>query len=107
LTGELNALAFHPHATADQTGISLSRAKYKTVEQAGAGRPGKQYYVAPLRASDLKAKGLRVEPDPTPDDPGHCVLPDVNSGNRRDDATQELERELAGLALPIAGPFPA
>ena len=101
----LSPEAFAPHKTADQTGISLSRQKYKSVEEASRGRPGKQNYVATLRAGDLKANAIRILPDPLPDDPGHCVLPDINSGNRKDDATLLLQRELVRLTLSVDGPF--
>ena len=47
-------LAFRP-TTHDTTELSLSRAKYVTMEQAGRGREGKHYYVAVLRAGELRS----------------------------------------------------
>lgn len=46
--------AFAPHKENDLTGLSVSRAKYKSIEQAARGMPGKRYYVATLRAGDLR-----------------------------------------------------
>jgi len=54
-------LAFRP-TQLDTTGLSLSRAKYKTLEQAGQGREGKQYFVAVLRAGDLRRLAWRSFP---------------------------------------------
>lgn len=47
-----SSLAFRP-TKSDTTGLSLSRAKYKSVEETGRGREGKRYFVAVLRAGDL------------------------------------------------------
>ncbi len=54
-------LAFRPTKN-DTTGLSLSRAKYTALETAGSGRDGKQYYVAVLRAGELRRLGMDVVP---------------------------------------------
>src|SRR3989442_13542480 len=66
--------AFRPNAN-DTSGLSVHRAKYKSVEQAARGRAGKQYYVVILRAGDLRAKGIEVSPRPLEGDPGHAEIP--------------------------------
>ena len=107
-TGELSPQAFAPHKTEDQTGLSVSRSKYKTPEQAGVGRPGKTYFVAVLRAGEVKSAGIAVEPRPhVPGgyDPGHAELPDLNSQNRGADDTLERQRKLVELCIEIKGPF--
>lgn len=101
----LKTEAFAPHKTDDSTGLSVSRNKYKTVEEAARGRPGKSYYVVILRAGDLRKQGIAVEPRPLPGDPGHAELPELNSRNRKTSETLERQRILVRLSLGVAGPF--
>jgi hypothetical protein len=104
-TGELDDQAFAPHKDRDLTGLSLYRAIFKTIEETAAGQPGKSYYVATLRARDIRAAGIEITRD-DPGDPGHVVLPSLNGTNRKDDRTLKLQRVLAGLPLSVSGPFP-
>lgn len=107
-TGKLSPEAFAPHKENDETGLSVSRGKYKSVEEAARNRPGKSYFVAVLRAADLRKDGINVVPRPQlPDgfDPAHAELPDLNSANRKDSETQECKRKLVKLSLEIKGPF--
>ena len=97
--------AFAPHKTLDTTGLSLSRAKYKSAEDAAQGQPGKSYYVVVLRAADLREQGIAVEPQPLPGDPGHAELPGLNANNRKQDLTLERQRNLVNMALRVEGPF--
>ena len=105
---EVEDQAFLPHKKSDQDGLSLSRAKYKTAQEAAyTSRHEKRYYVAVLRVSKLRADGIRIQPMPLADDPGHCVLPDLTSGNR---GTNETRQKALSLALSlrsddIEGPF--
>lgn len=108
--GRLKPEAFGPHRTQDSTGLSLARAKYKTIEEAAEGRPGKSYFVALLRAGDLRQRGIDVVPRPElPDgrcDPAHAELPDLNSATRKADITLERMRMLAyESCLRVQGPF--
>ena len=96
--------AFAPRKP-DVTGLSVSRAKYKSPEEAAKGA-GPCYYLAVLRAGDLRKHGIEIEPRPKPGDPGHCVLANLNAGNRK--ATQTIERQnllASKLCLQILGPF--
>lgn len=105
-TKALKPDAFDPHKN-DLTGLSVFRAKYKSVEQAARGL-GKSYYVAVLRAGDLRQAGIRVIPQPNvPDgyDLSHAELPDLNSGNRKTNETQDRKRILAKLRIDVVGPF--
>lgn len=104
-TQELSPRAFHPHAKQDTTGISLSRSRYQTVQQAAQGRPGKRYYVAVLQVKDLRKHGIAIEPRPTAENPGHVELPALRSENRRSNEAQELERLLSELTVRVEGPF--
>lgn len=108
--GSLSDQAFAPHKIMDVTGLSISRAKFKSLEEAALGRPGKSYYVAVLRAGDLRQRGIEVVPRPElPDrqfDPAHAELPDLNAANRKGTLTLERQRILAEeLCLRVEGPF--
>ncbi len=102
--------AFLPHRENDLDGLSISRAKYRSLEEAAKPptlRPRKIYYVARLRASALREAGLSIEPKPLEDDPGHCILPDLRSDNRNLDESARVARILVlGLTSDdIEGPF--
>jgi hypothetical protein len=97
--------AFGPHKVHDATGLSVARARHKSVEDAARGRQGKQYYVASLQAGKLRENGIAVVPRPEPNDPGHSELPDLNAANRKDDRTLELQRLLVQLTIEVQGPF--
>jgi hypothetical protein len=103
-TGEIKLEAFAPHKINDLTGLSLSRAKFKSVADAAQGQPGKSYYVAVLQAGTLRANGLAVRQDP-PDDLSHAELPDLNASNRKADQTLERQRLIVDLCLRVEGPF--
>ena len=102
--------AFLPHRKNDQDGLSLTRAQFKSIEEAAKPptlRPGKIYYVARLRASALHEADLSIEPKPLEFDQGHCVLPDLRSENRNSDESRRVARVLVlGLTSEdIEGPF--
>jgi hypothetical protein len=105
VTGVVHDQAFAPHKTNDLTGLSLSRAKYKTIQQAAKGRAGKRYFVAILRARDVRSLGIVIEPRPLRDDPGHAEIPTLNADNRKQPRTLELQRALLGAAHAVEGPF--
>jgi hypothetical protein len=96
--------AFNPRE-GDKTGLSLSRAKYKTLEEVAKGQPGKRYYVAVLKAGDLRATGIELVQTP-PEDPSHCEIGNLTYANRKENASQEIQKRLAHeLCLRIEGPF--
>ena len=101
----LSPQAFAPHKTSDATGLSVVRAKFKSVEEAAKGRPGKSYYVAVLRAGDLRRHGIEIVPRPLPGDEGHAELPDLNAGRRKAVETLERQRIIPELCLKVEGPF--
>ena len=109
-TRELSDQAFAPHRTRDVTGLSVWRAKFKSLEEAAQGRRGKSYFVAVLRAGDLRQHGIDVVPRPElPDDqydPAHAEMPDLNAATRKATITLERQRILAQeLCLRVEGPF--
>jgi len=104
--GEPSPWAFRPRKY-DITGISLFRAKYTTPEEIARNARGKQYYIAVLRAGDIRSHGLDVVPIPQGHAPGHVEIPSLTHANRRTDAAEEAIQVLARkLCLKILGPFP-
>lgn len=104
--GAIVPASVSPNRDRDQLGISLWRAKYKSEAEAAYGIPGKRYYLAVLRMSDLRNNGVSVLPDVEHGGPGHAVIPDLNAQNRRSEQAAQLERLLAeSLTLKVTGPF--
>ena len=100
----LSPEAFDPLET-DTTGISVSRAKYKSLEEAAKGLSKHGYYVAVFRAGDLRQGGIQVVPRPRPDDPGHAELPDLTYDRRRTPEAEERKLRLTESYLRVEGPF--
>lgn len=101
---DLSAEAFNPREN-ETTGISLYRAKYKSIEAAAKGKSKKGYYIAVLRTRELRSNGFRVEPRPREDDPGHVELPDLTCDNRESDEALERKSRLTKLCERVDGPF--
>lgn len=98
--------AFRPRKD-DTTGLSVYRAKYKSIEDVAENPRGKRYYVAVMRATDLREHGIKVLPRPVPDDPGHAEIPSITHENRRTPAAREQQLLLAEkLCYRIEGPYP-
>lgn len=108
-TGSLSPLAFDPHKKRDTTGISVYRARFKSIEDAAVGRPDKSYFVAVLRVGDLRQHGIRIVPRPQVEggfDPAHAELPDLNAVNRKTTEAINHQQLLAKkLCLRVEGPF--
>ncbi len=108
-TGILKPDAFGPHKQRDLTGISVTRAKFKSIEQAAQGQLGKSYFLAVLCVGDLRKAKFTVKPQPNVPggyDISHAELPDLNAANYKAAATLERQRELAEkLCLRVEGPF--
>ena len=98
--------AFHPQQY-DLSGISLYRAKYKSLLEAASGKSSKGCFVAVLRAGDLTNRGVPLLPRPGKDDPGHVELPSLRFDNRRTREASEQKVLLANLCLKVEGPFPS
>ncbi len=101
----------HPNAfragKRDTTGISVFRAEFISPEEVARNDRGKKYYVAELRAGDLREHGIDVVPKPDTDKLGHAELPSLTYENRKDDASEEARRRLArNLCLKTVGPLP-
>jgi hypothetical protein len=104
-TGKLSPEAFRPFKY-DETGISVDRAKCRTIREAAQGRNRKGYFVAVLRVGDVHRAGLEVVPRPTPDNPGHAEIPALNYADRSTVETQQWKLLLAReLTLRVEGPF--
>lgn len=99
-------IAFRP-TSRDTSGLSLYRSKYKPIEEAAHGREGKHYFVAVLRAGDLRRLGIEISPRPLEGDPGHCEIAGLTYDNRKTMPFAEWQGLLAEqLCLRIEGPFP-
>lgn len=99
-------LAFRP-TKGDTTGLSVYRAKYKSIEEAAENTRGKRYYVAVMRAADLRDHGIKILAKPIPNDPGHAEIPSLTYENRRTPAAREQQLLLAEkLCYRIEGPYP-
>ena len=99
--------AFHP-SRHDDTGVSVFRAKYTSLEEAARNDRGKQYYVAVFCAGDLRKHGIEIVPRPEfPDQPGHAELPGMTYASRKEDQVKEWEQLLAQkLCFGVEGPLP-
>lgn len=96
---------YHPNSS-DTTGLSLTRAKYSSLqEEAARGRNPKGYYVAELRAADLFEREIKIVPKPELGNLGHCELPELTFQSRRSDRAIEIESILADLSTDLKGPF--
>jgi hypothetical protein len=97
--------AFAPRKD-DENGLSLTRADLVAIEVAACGASRKGYYVAKVRAGDLRAAGLEITPIPRTQNPGHAVIPLLKYSDRETDAVKEWKTLLAHkLCKEIAGPF--
>lgn len=103
--GGLSPEAFNPRKGFDTSGISMSRAKHTSLEDAAKGTSKQGYYIVILRAGDLRKHGFRVDSRPTPDDPGHAELPDLNDTSLNTNQAREMMLVLSKLSLKIEGPF--
>lgn len=107
--------AFKPRSE-DTTGLSVTRAKYHPcIEDVARNPRGRKYYVAVLKVSELRARGIEVAPRPLhaddphhPDyDPGHAELPQITYSQRHtNDVMQLMEMLATELCSDVQGPFP-
>lgn len=99
--------AFRP-TKRDETGLSVSRALFKTPEEVAKNDRGKRYYVAKLGVGDVRRRGMQVEPAPImPDDAGHVEITTLTWANRKSQQAEEFQVQLAHeLVLEMLGPYP-
>jgi hypothetical protein len=92
----------------DVTGLSIYRARFKSLESVAAGKSKQGYYVTELLAGDVRLAEIEIVPQPNvPDgyDDAHAELPEITYPNRKSDAVLQLQRKLAELCTKIHGPF--
>ena len=75
--------AFSPHKDRDQDGLSVYRDKYKLPKDAATNSAGKHGLLATFLAKKLMDLGIDIRPAPLQDDPGHALLPGLNSNDRK------------------------
>jgi len=101
--------AFHPQKH-DKSGISVFRARFRSIESAATGPSPDGYFVAVLCAGELRARGIQIEPQPDLDgdyDVSHAELPQLNTGRKKSPEIIQLKAELIELAMKrsVEGPF--
>jgi hypothetical protein len=110
-TEELHTHIFLP-SPRDIDGLSVSRGKtsdhpeFLSLEQfAEDGRNPKGYFVAELSLISLDSRNILVVPDPTDNDPGHCLIPSLRYQKPRPSEMLELMELLKQLTICVHGPF--
>jgi len=111
IEGEVMPEAYSPRVD-DNTGISVTRKKYKSLIEAAKGMSPRGYYIAVLRVGDLRAKGIEVVHQPYLKDDkydrSHAEISLITYQNRKQPEVIEAIRSLAEeLTLGIQGPFHA
>ena len=98
--------AFGPRPD-DDTGLSVVRGHpFNTAEQAARGPSKKGYFVAVVRAGDLRANGFDIEPRPIAGVAGHAEITSLTVANRDTDEAKSMMVKLAHvLCLRVEGPF--
>ncbi len=97
--------AFRPHKANDPTGLSMSREKYRPAKSLARPGDSRPFFVGVLRARKIREIALDVVPDPIePDDPGHCLIPQLTSAARNERSAIEAAQFLAETCI-VAGPF--
>ncbi|VAX40033.1 hypothetical protein MNBD_PLANCTO02-2449, partial [hydrothermal vent metagenome] len=70
--------------------------------------PKRLFYVAELHVHDLRTYGIHVIANPIKGNPGHALIPHMNSENRKLDKVREWAELLAvSLVYNILGPYSA
>ena len=101
----LSPEAFNP-IRLDSTGLSLTRGKYLSIQEAARGLSRSGYYVAVFKAGDLQAVGINIVPRPLPGNPGHVEITDITFDERESENVRRI-KGLMGLKLckRVEGPF--
>ena len=107
--GALSAEAFSPNKR-DTTGISVFRARFRSIEDAANGPSPDGYYVVVLHTGELRARGIQVSPQPDIDDvwdDSHAELPQIRIETKRTSDVEQLKQTLVEFARhrPVQGPF--
>ncbi len=99
-------LAFKPTKN-DTSGLSIFRAKYISIEKVAENDRDKKFFVAVLKAGDLRLHGLIVVPSPLPNSPGHAEISSLTYATRKTTLSKEMRVKLAHeLCLRVGGPYP-
>jgi len=109
----LSANAFDPHPTRDTDGLSVYRRAFHTPQEAADFRTKSKSraWVAELPVSAITALGLTIEPKPLdatadlPAQPGHAVIPALNSADRKAPKVDEWKQQLVAAVTHVNGPF--
>lgn len=107
------AEAFKPHRSSDSDGLSVSRMESEEhpefltplkLAESGPSKDG--YYVAILPVKGLREAGMKLEVDRVPGNPGHALIVNMRSDNRKSDEVAQWTQMMAErLTTRIEGPF--
>jgi len=110
-TDELNRYAFNPNKN-DTDGLSISIGRsdehpdYLTLEEfAALGSNPQGYFVAELSLSVLGENNVTIKEDRRPEDPGHCLIPELTYPKRRTPESVDLMNTLCEFTVQVHGPF--
>lgn len=98
--------AFEPRKD-DDTGLSVFRARFVSLEDAANGPSKRGYFVLAMRAGELRATGIEIVSMPQDDLPGHAEIPSLAYQHPEPDLSLQHRELLADrLVTAIYGPFP-
>lgn len=94
----------------DAEGLSVSQAGLSSIEVASTTTKGKRACLAEFPKRSATSRGLTIRPAPTDRDPGHALIPEMNSAALAHDATRAVVKEHASAlaqASRIVWPEPS
>ena len=88
----------------DDNGLSLRRAKHVSLAEAAISlsNPGKKFYVAKLRAGDLRREGMELLIDP--EDQGHILISNMTYALRGDTRVKNWKTQMAEKMCEVVDP---
>lgn len=104
---------FEP-SPSDETGISIVSADGLSAhdcamiwaqERLKAGKKPDAVCIAEFSIETIRELELTIAPDPLPDNPGHMLIPELTTENRRKKGSKKIQRKLAKSCTIVHGPF--
>lgn len=102
-TEEVDGYAFRPQEGQDSEGLSLSREKYISPQELVNQKFSDAYYVVRVKAGDLRELGMELQPDPLDEKPGHMLITNLHSDNRREPKQETWQQQMARKLCVLDG----